>query len=404
MESDQIVSKHILVISQYFYPEQFRINDITEEWSKRGYQVTVLTGIPNYPQGKFYDGYGFFKKRKETYKGIDIIRIPLIARRKNSLMLALNYLSFVVSGFFWNVFTNIKADYIFIHETSPMTQALIGVWYAKKHKIPCYLYVLDLWPENVEIVAGVKNKFILNQLGRMVDYIYRGCSLIFAGSKSFKHSIEARGAEKEKVIYWPQYAEDFYKPQPQKKCKIADDKFRIIFAGNLGYAQGLDVLPKAAEIIKAKNMGKKIIFNIVGDGRFKDEFIKIIEELNVQEMFTLMDRQPAEKIPGIMAANDAAILCFKDSPLFKMTIPAKLQSYMACGMPVLASASGEAAEIVNSAQCGLCSEPGDAEKLAENILILSKKKEEEMQILGDNALRYYETNFSKSKIEIAGRD
>jgi len=390
------VSKHIIVISQYFYPEQFRINDICEEWVKRGYKVTVLTGIPNYPEGKFYKGYGIFKKIKENYKGIDIIRIPLVARGGNSVMLAINYFSFVVSGFFWKTFTSLKADYVFIHETSPMTQALIGVWYAKKHKIPCYLYVLDLWPENVEIVAGVKNKFILNQLGKMVDYIYRGCSLIFTGSNSFKLSIEARGVEKEKLIYWPQYAEDFYKPM--KKTKAADEKFRIIFAGNIGYAQGLDVLPKAAEIIKAKGMGSKIIFNIVGDGRYKEEFVKIIDQLAVKDMFTLIERQPANKIPDLMAKNDAAILCFSESPLFKMTIPAKLQSYMACGMPVLASASGEAADIINSAECGLCGEPSDAEKLAENIIYMSAKTKEELTLMGKNALKYYETNFSKEKL------
>ena len=146
---DNKLKKHILVIAQYFYPEQFSINDICTEWVKRGYKVTVITGIPNYPQGKYYNGYGLFKKRKETYNGIEIIRIPLIPRGKNAIMLALNYLSFVISGFFWKLFTKIEADYVFIFEVSPMTQALPGVWYAKKRKIPCYLYVQDLWPENV---------------------------------------------------------------------------------------------------------------------------------------------------------------------------------------------------------------------------------------------------------------
>ena len=165
------MDKHILVIAQYFYPEQFRINDICTEWVKRGYKVTVVTGIPNYPQGRYYKGYGLFKKRREIYNGIDIIRIPLIPRGNNAIMLALNYLSFVISGYFWKSTTNIKADYVFIFEVSPMTQALPGVWYAKKRKIPCYLYVQDLWPENVEIVAGVKNKRIINAIGKMVDYI-----------------------------------------------------------------------------------------------------------------------------------------------------------------------------------------------------------------------------------------
>ena len=141
------MKKHILVVSQYFYPEPFRINDMCKEWVKRGYKVTVVTGIPNYPEGKFYKGYGWCKKRKENIDGIDVIRLPIFARNKGgALRLALNYYSFVISGFFGKLFTRIKADLVFTFEVSPMTQALVGVWYAKKRKIPHYLYVQDLWP------------------------------------------------------------------------------------------------------------------------------------------------------------------------------------------------------------------------------------------------------------------
>ena len=140
--------KHILVVSQYFYPEQFRINDICEEWVKRGYMVTVVTGIPNYPQGQFYEGYGLHKKRKETWNGIEIIRIPLVARGHNSIGLILNYMSFMITGFFWSHFTKVKADMVFNFETSPMTQVKVGCWFAKRRHIPNYLYVQDLWPEN----------------------------------------------------------------------------------------------------------------------------------------------------------------------------------------------------------------------------------------------------------------
>ena len=204
---------HILVISQYFYPEQFRINDICAEWVKRGYKVTTLTGIPNYPQGKFYSGYGWFKKRREEYLGISIIRIPIIARGHMAIKLVLNYLSFLVSGFFWNLFTKLKADFVFIFEVSPMTQALIGVWFAKKRKIPCYIYVQDLWPDNLEIIGGIHNKAILSSVKKMVKYIYRNCDVILATSPSFVLNIQNYIDEnKTKVKYWPQYAEDFYIP------------------------------------------------------------------------------------------------------------------------------------------------------------------------------------------------
>lgn len=390
------MKKQILVISQYFYPEQFRINDICTEWVKRGYEVTVITGIPNYPEGRYYKGYGIFKKRTETYNGVKVVRIPLIPRGKNSIMLALNYVSFVISGFFWKIFTKIKADYVFIFEVSPMTQALPGVWYAKKRKIPCYVYVQDLWPENVKIITGIKNKKILNVIGKMVDYIYRECTKIFTTSESFVQSIHKRGVPLNKIEYWPQYAEDFYLPKMKKNIpEILDsDAFNIIFAGNIGTAQGLDILPKVAEILKGKTK-KKIQFNIVGDGRYKNELVEIVSLKGLKDMFNFIPKQPAIRIPEFLAASDAAFLSLNDSPLFAKTIPAKLQSYMACGIPNIASATGETEKIIRESNSGLCSLPGNVEELANNIIRLSEMSKEELEKLGSNAREYYEAHFNK---------
>jgi glycosyltransferase involved in cell wall biosynthesis len=394
------LKKHILVVAQYFYPEQFRINDICSEWVERGYKVTVLTGIPNYPQGKYYDGYGLLKKRKETYNGIDIIRIPLIPRGNNSIMLALNYLSFVLSGFLWKVFTKVKADYVFIFEVSPMTQALPGVWYAKRRNIPCYLYVQDLWPENIEIVAGITNKNIIGSIGKMVDYIYKRCTKIFTTSKSFVNSIAERGVPTDRLEYWPQYAEDFYLPLKNVRTSEIpdDDVFNITFAGNIGNAQGLDILPKTAMLLKEQKMNKKIRFNIIGDGRYKKELIELVNMQNVDEMFNFIDKQPATRIPELLSTSDAAFLSLVDSPLFAMTIPAKLQSYMACGIPIIASADGETNHIIKEAKAGVCNPPGDFQKLAESIIELSNRSEEEIDQIGNNARNYYDSNFNKHEL------
>ncbi len=384
--------KHILVVSQYFYPEQFRINDICQEWVKRGYQVTVVTGIPNYPEGRFYTGYGFFKRRTEKWNGVRIIRIPLIARGKTPVGMVVNYLSFVISSFLWVRFTKIKADYVFTFEVSPMTQALLGVWYSKKHKIPNYLYVQDLWPENVEIVTGIHSQLILKPIGKMVDYIYKNCDQIFATSPSFVKEICKRGAEAEKVHYWPQYAEEFYKPLERKPTvEIPDEEcFKIIFTGNIGYAQGLEVLPKVAKILKNEN--EKVKFYIVGDGRYKSELIKEIKQRKVDDMFKMIDRQPAERIPELLAACDAAFISFKDEPLFYKTIPAKLQSYMACGMPVIASAQGETERIINEADCGICAGIGDVEELSKGIRRMMRKVPTQM---GENGRKYFGKKFDK---------
>lgn len=385
--------KHILVVTQYFYPEQFRINDMCAEWVKRGYKVTVLTGYPNYPQGKYFDGYGWFKRTRQRWRGVEIIRIPLIARGEGSVRLALNYLSFVVSGFFWTLTTNLKADYVFTFEVSPMTQALIGVWYAKKRKIPHYLYVQDLWPENVEIVTGIHSSLVLKPIGAMVNYIYKRCDIIFGTSPSFVKEIQKRvKRNKGKVKYLPQYAEDFYKPVERKQVpEIPDDgSFKIIFTGNIGKAQGLDILPKAANRLKGK---ENVKFVIVGDGRDKENFLQQITDNNVQDMFVMIDRQPPERIPELLAACDAAFISFMADPLFEKTIPAKLQSYMACGMPIIASANGETKRIIVEAECGICVELGNVEKLAKKILELKGMDFRQMQ---NNSLNYFKKYFEKS--------
>lgn len=390
---------HILVISQYFYPEEFRINDICKEWIKRGYQVTVVTGIPNYPQGRFFKGYSWFKGRNEIYEGVRIIRLPIIPRGKNSLMLILNYLSFVVSGGIWKLFTPVKADKVFIFEVSPMTQALVGVWYAKRRKIPCCIYVQDLWPENVEAVVGIKNRQIIGGINRMVDYIYRNCSVILTTSPSFVRRIEERIAAWDsggvsKVKYWPQYAEEFYVPAEKKPLGDLpeDDSFRIVFTGNIGYAQGLSILPQIAALLKERKVYCKFI--IIGDGRYREEFEREIAKNRVGEMFLMLGKKKAEDIPNYLAWCDIAFLSFTDNQMFEMTIPAKLQSYMSCGKAVIAIAKGESKRIIEEAECGWVFDYGDATSVA-RVLEELVTEHHDLERYEENALKYNSVKFNK---------
>ena len=384
--------KHILIISQFFYPEPFRINDMALEWKKRGYKVTVVTGIPNYPQGKFYPGYGYRQKRKENWNGIDIVRIPLIPRGHSSVGMVLNYYSFVISGWFWKINTKIKADLVFSFETSPMTQVKVGCWYAKKNKIPHFLYAQDLWPENVEEITGIHNRLIIGPIDRMVDKIYKQVDQIFVPSPSFVDAVVNRNkpVKLAKVHYWPQYAEEFYRPVEKTAVPEIgeDDSFKIAFTGNIGYAQGLDILPKTAQLL----MDENVKFVIVGDGRYREEFEKEIIERNVESKFILISRQPAERIPEILSVCDAGFISFAKSPLWEKTIPAKLQSYMACGKAIIASASGETKRIIEEAKCGVCREIGDSESLAEGIKQIQRMAIKELE---KNSLSYFEKNFTK---------
>ncbi|MDY0277492.1 MAG: glycosyltransferase family 4 protein [Acholeplasma sp.] len=391
------MSKHILVVSQYYFPENFRINDITKEWIKRGYTVTVITGIPNYPKGQFYKGYGFFRKRKETIDGIKIVRLPIIPRLNNSLFLALNYFSFVISGWLWAKFTRIKADLVFNFEVSPMTQALPAIWFAKRRNIPSYIYVQDLWPENLQIVGGINNKFIIKRVNKMVDKIYEKSTRILVTSDSFKESIITRGVNESKVVVWYQYAEEFYIPSTRDQIDKRND-LKIIFTGNIGQAQGLEILPKIARILKDSKLSALVKFIIVGNGRSKNDLLRDIEESKASEMFQFIDAVPSREIPSILSKADVAFLSFTDNELFSKTIPAKLQSYMACGMPIFAVARGETERIINNSKCGVVTHPSDINAAVEairNFLVLDGDKLTEMST---NSLNFSQEHFNKQKL------
>ncbi|MBU5363894.1 glycosyltransferase family 4 protein [Enterococcus devriesei] len=389
--------KKILVVSQYFYPEQFRINDICETWVKRGYEVTVLTGIPNYPNGDFFEGYGLNANRKELYKGINIIRIPIVPRKKNSIMMGMNYLSFVISGFIWNLFDKNDYDCVFIYEVSPMTQALPAVRVAKKKKIPCYIYVMDLWPENFEVITGIHNSMIITSLNKMVDYIYNNCTKIFTASESFKRNIEERGISPQKVFFWPQYAEEFYIPSKKKSEKIKrDGKINVTFAGNIGEAQGLEILPEVGRVIKKEDLN--IRFNLIGNGRYKEKLMAEIHDEKVEKIFSFFDPVPAKEIPEILGASDFSFVSLKKNEIFSLTIPAKLQSSMACGVPIVLSADGEVQDIINSSKSGFTSNSGDINALLENLRKISKMSKSDIEKMGILSREYFEAHFEKEKL------
>ena len=387
---------NLLVISQYYYPEQFRINDICKEWVKRGHNVTVVTGIPNYPQGKFYKGYSWFKNRKEQKDGVNIIRLPIISRGKNVIRLVLNYISFVISGFFFAKFTRKKFDKVFIYEVSPMTQSYVGIWYAKRKKIECNLYVMDLWPESIELATGIKNKTILNFVGKMVDKIYKQCDRIFTSSESFIKSIEKRGQPSSKLIFWPQYAETFYKPIPKEYINISEipenDNFKIVFAGNIGQAQGLDILVTVAKQIKQKK--DKVEFYLIGDGRAKNLLIQEVKKENVQDIIHFIDKKPAIEIPKYYSACDMAFLSLKDDEISNQILPAKLQSYLACGIPILGCVDGEAKRVIEDSKAGFCVKH-DSKQITETIEQILRMDKQDFHKMKKNAVNFFRNNYEK---------
>lgn len=393
------MSKHILVYSQYFYPEQFRINDLCLELVERGFKVSVVTGVPNYPEGRFYKGYSWRENRNEIWNGINIYRMPIFSRGQSKIRLILNYFSFVISSKLLERTLPKDIDAIFTYEVSPMTQALPAIWYAKKMKVPSYLYVMDLWPENVVSITNMQNKMIINAIGKMVDYIYKNTTRILVSSESFVEAIVNRNVPEKKVIFWPQYAEDIYEIKPKGNQKVTSEYFEertFVFAGNIGEAQGLDILPKAANHLKKENIMVKFV--IIGNGRYMSKLLESIKKLEVSEYFHFISRQPATNIPYYLAKFDVALITLNSSKIYDMTIPAKLQSLMACGKPLLVAANGEVQDIVRTSNSGLYGDAGNVENFVNNIIKFSEMSELELEELGENSKQYYDTNFDKKQL------
>lgn len=391
---------HILVESQFFYPEQMRINDICVALVERGHSVTVVTSIPNYPKGKFYKGYGFFHKRRETYQGISIIHIPVIPRGKGFIGLTLNYISFVVSGWFFAHFTRVKADLVCMNMSSPMTQSLVGVWFAKRRKIPSVIYILDLWPESFEVITGISSPLVIKPIGKMVDSIYRRTDKVLTSSRSFIETIAQRGVDPNKLQFWPQYAEEFYQPIEKGSLELAllplDQRLTFTFTGNIGLAQGLDILIPVSLLLKEQ--GIPVRFVLIGDGSDKDRLVDLVSNNKINDYFVFIDRQPAQRIPEFLAASDAGLVILKKSLIFSKTIPAKVQSYLACGVPILVSADGEVQQVISEAKAGFVADAEDAQALFNAIVSFSKLSLEERLEMGTRAKLYSDTMFSKEKL------
>ena len=384
----------ILIVTPVFWPENFRINELAEKFVEKGHTVTVLTSIPNYPEGKFFDGYGLFKKRKEVYKGVRIYRIPVIPRGNGSnIRLSLNFLSYVFFGIFSSLFLiRNKYDLIFC-SSSPMTVAIPAIFIKKIKKIPLCIWVLDLWPETVAIAGNLKTEVIPKMLMPIVKFIYNASDLILVTSKGFKSSIMGKGIPESKIKYFPQWAEEVFESRVTTSTNhshLMPDGFIVMFAGNIGVAQDFNSIIDAAIELKHH---ENIHWVILGKGS-RESFLKEnIKKYDLERNFHLIGRFPIDDMPEFFSYADALLITLKKEYIFSITVPAKVQAYLAAGRPILTMSDGQASTIVNEAKAGLTSKSGEAKTLANNILNMSRLKQSDLDGMGDNGYRYFEKNF-----------
>jgi glycosyltransferase involved in cell wall biosynthesis len=389
----------ILIISQYFYPENFRINDLCLGLKDKGHSVTVLTAKPNYPKGNFFSGYSFFNKSVEDHRGIKVYRSPIIPRgNATGFKLFLNYISFVFFGSIKLFFIKEKFDKIFVYAPSPITVGYIGIIASFIFKAKPYLWVHDLWPESVKDAGGINNKGVLFLVELMTRSIYYFYHKILIQSPNFRDYLLNQGVKDSKIIFYPYYAENFYKVVGEKEnVKLQyGDGLNIVFAGNIGVAQSFDTIIEAVKILSKKINNFKFI--IIGDGRDKNRVIKKISENFLDNYFKFLGSYPPEKMPAFFASADALLVSLKDTKIFSMTIPGKLQSYLACGKPIIASLNGIGAKIIQESNSGYTSNAEDYISLANSIIRFSKLNSNKKNELGKNARDYYEKEFERSRL------
>lgn len=384
--------KKILVVCQYYKPEPFRISDICEEMVRRGHEVQVVTGYPNYPEGILYNGYGKGKKIDEVINGVKVHRCYTIPRQTGAVKRMFNYYSYVISSVKYVLSKKCKTsdgksfDVVFCNQLSPVMMAHAAIVYKKKYKVPVIMYCLDLWPESL-IAGGVKRESILYTYYHYVSKrIYKKMDEILITSRMFSTYLQQEfDIEKEKIAYLPQYAEGIFEKVP-KKQELGT--FDFMFAGNIGAAQSVETIIKAASLLK----NEPVKIHVIGSGTELEKLQKISEN---EDNVVFYGRRPLEEMPSFYEKADAMLITLQADPILSMTLPGKVQSYMAVGKPIIGAIDGETKKVIEDAKCGYCGKAEDAEILAENIRRFIKNPDKNM--MGENARIYYEKHFEQEK-------
>ncbi|MBT0962324.1 glycosyltransferase family 4 protein [Denitromonas iodatirespirans] len=387
----------LLVVSQYFAPENFRINDLVAGMVARGHQVTVLTGQPNYPQGQFFTGYGWHGPRDETLCGAEVVRVPLMPRGAGGgLRLMLNYLSFVVTGI-WGALFRLRGDFdaIFVFEVSPVTVGIPAMVASRRFRAPVLFWVLDLWPESLEATGAIRHRGALALVGHGVRWIYQRCARVLVASQAFMPSVVEFGTHPADVRYFPNWVEGDYRAEADCELPALPAGFLVIFAGNLGAAQDLPAVLRAAAATRDLT---DVHWVFAGDGRMAGWAREEVIRLSLRDRVHFLGQLPSAKMPALFARAAALLVSLRPEPIFAKTVPGKVQSYMASGRPMLAMLDGEGARLVNEAGCGLACAGGDSEALAAHVRALRGMDEVQREAMGRAGRAYADAHFDRDRL------
>jgi glycosyltransferase involved in cell wall biosynthesis len=384
----------ILVVSQYYHPEQFRITDICETLVSLGHEVVVLTGLPNYPQGKIYPGYTWPKRRYEVISGVKVIRVPIIGRGNNFIRLAMNYVSFLLTATIKTLFLKKDFDIVFVYQLSPITMAVPALLYKKLTGKKVLLYCLDIWPESIAAAGVGQSSYIYKFLLAISRKIYKNVDRILVSSYSFiKYFKDIIGIELKPINYLPQHAEEQYYLDINHATREKEDKgtVNLLFAGNIGEMQSVETIIRAAAELRGIDQLK---WHIVGDGSARLKCEELVKHLELEDKVIFYGHRPVSEMPQFFSMASALLVTLKNNEFISYTLPGKVQSYMAAGKPIIGAINGEARRVIEESGCGLCCDAEDYKALANIVrqFISMPEKHKEFAL---NSRKYYEENFTK---------
>ena len=379
----------ILLVCQYYYPEQFKVNDISAELVKLGHEVTVLTGLPNYPSGVIPDHYRQGKNRIETINGVEVVRVPLIPRGKSKLRLVLNYVSFALTASWRALSMQMDFDVILVYQLSPVFMVLPGLVAKARSRKPLVLYCQDLWPDSAAAAGVKKGSFIYTILLWVSRWLYHRGDKVIVSSSLFKDYFRDVIGIKDPVHYLPVYAEDLFEDIPPND--VGSEIINLLFAGNIGEMQSVETIIMAAGLLRADN---RLKWHIVGEGSSRQKCEDLARDLNLTNI-TFHGQHPLESMPLFYSKADVFLLTLKSNELTAYTLPNKVQSYLAAGRPILGAIDGESRAVIEAAACGACCQAEDHEGLASLIQEYTKDKKG-LESLGPNSKEYYREHFLKA--------
>ncbi|MBP3390226.1 MAG: glycosyltransferase family 4 protein [Clostridia bacterium] len=384
----------ILVVSQCFYPETFRINELCFNLVNEGHSVTVLTGYPNYPEGYIYPEYKDKKIKRETINGVDVIRVNMSERKTGSARLFLNYVTYALSAGFKTFSLDKDYDAVFVFQTSPVTQILPAWLYKVRCKKPIAVNCQDIWPDVVKVRGLKEGTLIFNMVKAASAWLYKRADIIVNTSPGFANYLNTVcGIEPSKMLCLPSFAEDFYLEFGNKSAE--DNRLHLLFAGNIGQAQNLDTVVGAVAKLNEEKR-KQLMIDILGDGSYLEELKGLVEQNALSDCFTFHGRKPATELRDYYELADGYLLTLEGNSPLSLTIPAKLQGYMGAGKPILAAINGGAADVIADADCGRRVPAGDAEGLA-GLMEEMLASNDHFASLGENGKIYFINNFTLDK-------